>query len=1114
MKRSDRFISWGICIAGALLYLITMEPAGGYWDSSEWIATAVKLEVGHPPGAPFYILLARLFAIFSFGSGTAAAFLVNLLSVVASALTLYFLYHTIRMLLVRIGEKAQFATPKAAELIISGSSAIGALAYAVSDTFWNSANEAEVYSLSSLFTAIVVWAILRWDAEHEKPGSSRWLYLIALLIGLSVGTHLLNMLAIPAIVFVFGFRMYRMNWKNIVLLSLASLGLLAFMVYLFIPGISRIVAYSDVLFVNSFGLPLRSGIYTSFLLIWGFLFAGSWLAMKNKKPRLQIVFTMLLLLVAGYSAYGLTVIRSAAGTPINEANPSHAYSLMAYIEREQYGEQPLFSGQFFNSQPDKRLPYIEAGEHRKPVNGRYETTGKRMKPNFPKREIKPFPRMWSSRPDHIAAYKEWSGTDGLKLPGSAENFRFLTRYQLGHMYLRYFMWNFVGRQNDIQGHGGPLYGNWISGIGFIDKLRLGDPGDCTPVLSDNKARNTYYFLPLLLGIAGLVYQFRRDKKGFTMVSLLFVFTGIAIAFWLNQHPLQLRERDYSYAGSFYSFALWMGIGSFALFQQLKLRHRNFRNAIVVIALFGLAVPVLMGVQNYDDHNKSKRRTSVEMAYNYLTGLAPNAILFTNGDNDTYPLWYLQEVEGIRTDVRVINLSLLNYDYYIDACRKKQYESDPVPCRLQPSDYSAGNRDYIYVYDHVFGMVDKIYETNRVEFDTTMAGIYRHWTELLDNTEYARQKSDEYTKLKKDFLFMAPHGKNPQFKAFRTFTETICKPESLATWGINPEKAHALLLEIDAMLKKQLTKPVPLGDALAFAFSDNPDNKVKHNYSDAQVNYFPSAKMMMDVDPQQLLKTGTLRKDQLQWAVSRMEWTIPKQILTRSDLLVLQIINDNRWERPVYFAVTAGTGSYLGLEKYFALEGMAFRLMPVVNELSEQSIGYVDASLLFNNLKNNFKLQSYADKSVYLDANMRTMASNYRNIFGHCARALYFEGRVKESEEIIDLCLKQIPNDRVPYEYYTAPLIHGYYRINRKKKARETASLLARNTIEHLTYLLAFDDAYQLSLRTEEKKCLATLQYLYRMAKEYNHKEYLPEIEMQYGKMITAFEKSGGKLSEK
>ncbi|HOY38489.1 MAG: DUF2723 domain-containing protein [Bacteroidales bacterium] len=1112
--KTNKIIGWSIWLVAMLVYLISLAPSAGFWDSSEWIAVGYKLQVGHPPGAPFYVLLARLFTlIFAFGSGSYAAFAVNLLSAFASAFTILFLYFTIVMLLQRITVKNTPEFSRVQQIMIWGSSAVGALAYAFSDSFWQSATEAEVYSLSSLLTAAVFWCMLKWEKISEKPGAERWLFLITYLMGLSIGTHLLNLLTIPALVFVFGFKKYKPNLKNILLLAGFAIALLFAILYLLIPGVSNAVAYTDVLFVNVFHLPIGSGMITGFLILYAIFAVSIFIAIRKKLQRLRIILTMVLLLLTGYSSYALTVLRSSAGTPINEADPSQAYNLLSYLEREQYGDRPLLKGPFFNSVLNPQKPYIEASPLHRIVNGKYVITGYQMQPNYIKQDTRYFPRMWSSKENHTEAYKEWSGNNGDKIPSMKENLRFLFRYQIGHMYFRYFMWNFVGRQNDIQGHGGPVNGNWISGIGFIDRLRLGETSVDSNSILKNPAKNTYFFIPLLVGLIGLVFHFRKDKKASGILLLLFFFTGIAIVIYLNQFPYQPRERDYSYAGSFYTFSVWIGIGCYALFYLLKKKWQTLRVAIITTSVCLLAVPVLMLAENFADHNKSGQRLASEMAYNYLSGLAPNAILFTNGDNDTYPLWYLQEVEGVRTDVRVINLSYLNSDWYINQCRKKQYESDPVPCNIDASAYLAGTREFVYIHDNVFPFVDKIYESHKAEFDHSMEQIYAQWVGMLDKSLYPQMKPDEYEKLKKDFMFMAPHGKNPQFKAFRSFIENISSPEKAKLYKIDLTIANAILLAIDNMLKAQIEKPIPLADALAFVFSDNESNKMQHSYSDKPENYFPGTRLIMPLNKEHLLSTGTVKASQKEWIPDAMEWEIPKKLLTKSDLIVLEIINENNWKRPVYFSITAGSESYLGLEKYFSLEGMSFRLAPIINELSQKSIGSVDAEMIYKNLTENFRLYSYTDSSVYLDDNMRQLAGNIRNIYGHCARALYFEGRIKESESMLDACLELIPNNRVAYEYYTTTLIHGYYRINKKKKARETAQILAANSVEYLSFLLSFDEKYQPSLDKEEKKTLLILQQLNRMAKEYKHREYLPEIESQYRNMRTAYEKKKGKSFE-
>jgi len=1102
-KRTQATIAWLLFLFTSLVYALTAEPTGGFWDTGEWIATATGLQVGHPPGAPLYVLIARVFAVFSFGNGDIASFMVIMVSVLAAACTVMYLFKTICLLLETLYEKKPFTNTHYKYPVIWSAAAIGALSLAFSDSFWHSATEAEVYSLSALFTAIIFWSIIIW---YRNRSDRRYLLLIALLLGMSVSIHLLNLLVIPAIVMVYGFRSYPNNAKNIFFIALAALLLPAVIMYVLIPLIINTAAFSDVFFVNQLGLPVGSGIFAGFLVLYALVAIVILWSLRRNRKNLCIVATMILLFITGYSSYALIVIRSSAGTPINEANPSHAFGIKDYIEREQYAEYPLIKGHSFNSSTDKRIPFVEAGKHRQPIDNKYQITGTKMKPNYVKRDLRYFPRMWSSQIKHIEAYKLWSGCSGENIPDMAENIRFFTRYQLGHMYFRYFMWNFAGRQNDIQGHGGPLRGNWISGIGFLDRLRLGNAVDASGTYAGNHARNPYFLLPLLLGIAGLWYHFKHHRNMFWVVATLFFFTGIAIVLYLNQHPYQIRERDYIFLASFYAFAIWMGIGVFALFSWVEKLSRNKLVIVGIIAIAGLAVPVHMFARNLNDHNKSNNRTAYELAYNYLSSCAPNAILFTRGDNDTYPLWYLQEVKNYRSDVRVINLSYLNFDWYINQCRKKQHKSDPVPMSLNPLSYTAGNREYMHVYDHVFGVVDKIYEAHKPVFDTAMTAIFSEWVSLIESSDFPAQHPQEYSDMLKDFMFMAPHGKNPQFKAFRTITENLCKPESLKKHNINAAQATRLLQLIDNMLKRQISLAVPAGDAIAFAFSDNSSDRVKHNVTGDLLNYFPGNKLLLDIDKQQLLNTATVSEDNLAWVPDKMIWNLPKSVMTKSDLIVLDIIASNNWKRPIYFSISAGSENYLGLDKYFSLEGMAFRLLPIVNELSEQSMGYIDAELLYRNVR-GFSLDSYGPGNNYCDDNMRSLAANYRNVFSHCARALYFEGKIKESEEVLDKCLALIPNEKVAYEFYTAGIVHGYYRINRKKKARETAQTLAANCIADLNYMLSFDEIYQPALDFDERQCLTVLQYLYRMAREYNHKEYLAEIEIQYGKMLTAYEKT-------
>jgi len=711
-KKTNNITGWVLFAIASAVYIITSEPTASYWDCGEYISTAFKLQVGHPPGAPLFQLIGRFFSLFAFGNTALVARMVNTMSALASGFTILFLFWSITRLAKKIVVKnGEISTEKMIAII--GSGIVGALAYTFSDSFWFSAVEGEVYAMSSFFTAFVFWAILKWEDVYDSPEGLRWIILIAFMIGLSVGVHLLNLLALPSITLVYYFKKNKPTIKGGIIAFIVSIIILALIMFVLIPGLVSMAGNFERFFINTFGLPFNSGtvIYgltVTGLLIWGILYTH-----KKGKVLLNTALLSLVFVIIGYSSFMMLIIRSNADTPINENNPTNAVGLLSYLNREQYGDWPILSGQYYSAPVTDRkdgTPLLVRDDKQ----GKYVVIDERKgrEPVYDPRFTTFFPRMWSNNdPNHVKEYQKWAnikgepiqvtGPDGspqtIVKPTFGENLTFFWRYQVLHMYWRYFMWNFVGKQNDLQGLGNNVDGNWISGISFIDSQRLG-PQDIFPENKTNKGTNKFYFLPFILGFLGLYFHFKRKYEDGIIVLLLFIMTGIAIVVYLNQYAPQPRERDYAFAASFYAFAIWIGLGVLMVIEWLQKIMNPKSAALLATGLCTLLVPCVMAKDGWNDHDRSGRYAALTTAVNFLESCDKDAILFTVGDNDTFPLWYAQEVEGIRRDVRVVNLSLLSGDWYINQMRKRVYESAPLPITLRPDQYRATNREVTYLIE--------------------------------------------------------------------------------------------------------------------------------------------------------------------------------------------------------------------------------------------------------------------------------------------------------------------------------------------------------------------------------------------------------------------------------
>ncbi|NQU52672.1 MAG: DUF2723 domain-containing protein [Bacteroidetes bacterium] len=741
-KIINNTLGWVVFLIAATTYFLTLEPTVSWWDCGEFITSAFKLEVGHPPGAPFHMILGRVLSIFA-PDASKAAFMVNALSAIASAATVMLLYWSIVHLAKKLFSADKLTNGE--QFAVWGSGLVGALAYTYTDSFWFSAVEGEVYALSSFFTAAVFWAILKWENIAEQKYSNRWLVLIAYLVGLSIGVHLLNLLAIPAIALVYYFKKYEFSWKGVIVALGLSVIILGGIQYLIIPGVARMAFMFDKVFVNGFGLPFNSGIL---FMVVAVIAASVWGISYTKKKNLVVwntAITMVIVILIGYSSFALILIRANANPPMNQNHPDNAFALLRYLNREQYGNRPLLHGQYYTA---PAIANVGEKDQYNKVDGKYKVTGTLSGGTKydPKLETF-FPRMYSSKPDHVKVYKEWGKVKGNSVrirergevktvikPTFGENLRFFFSYQVGHMYMRYFMWNFAGRQNDVQGYGNFSKGNWISGINFLDEGKIGPSEKMPDYMKNDPSRNAYYMLPLLFGLIGLFYQYNRGKtgkEGFAVVMMLFILTGIAIVVYLNQSPNQPRERDYAYTGSFYAFAIWIGLAVPALYSVVQKVIKGVPGAVLVTVISLALVPGVLASENWDDHDRSGRFMAHDYAINYLESCAPNAILFTYGDNDTFPLWYIQEVEGVRPDIRIINLSYLGMDWYINQQKWATNDAEPVPFSFDKEQYFMGRMDAVLFQDRIKSSIELSEAMEFLGSDDTRTKVKVSSGEMMD-----------------------------------------------------------------------------------------------------------------------------------------------------------------------------------------------------------------------------------------------------------------------------------------------------------------------------------------------------------------------------------------------
>ena len=1072
-KTVNNLVGWITFLIAATVYCMTIEPTASFWDCPEFITTAYKLEVGHPPGAPFFMLTANLFTQFV-NDPALVAKMVNYMSALMSGACILFLFWSITHLVRKLVITDENAITRGQLITVMGSGLVGALAYTFSDTFWFSAVEGEVYAYSSMFTAIVFWLILKWEDVADQPHSDRWIILIAYLTGLSIGVHLLNLLCLPAIVLVYYYKKVPgANAKGSLLALAGSMVLVAAVLYGIVPGVVKVGGWFELLFVNSFGMPFNTGVivYIALLaaaIIWGiyesyneksrtrmnlsflltiamlgipfyghgagaviigilvlgalalYLFYASKLNAKIRMSARTMNTALLctMMIMVGYSSYALIVIRSVANTPMDQNSPEDIFTLGEYLGREQYGTRPLFYGPAYSSkvaldvedgycvprQKSADTKYVRKEKTSPDEKDSYVELPGRVEYEYAQNML--FPRMYSSA--HAAYYKSWQDITGydvpydqcgemlmVNMPTQWDNIRFFFSYQLNFMYWRYFMWNFAGRQNDIQSSGEIEHGNWITGIPFIDNLLVGNQELLPQDLKNNKGHNVFYCLPLLLGLIGLFWQAYHSQRGiqqFWVVFFLFFMTGIAIVLYLNQTPAQPRERDYAYAGSFYAFAIWVGMGVAGIIRMLR-DYCKMKEvpAAALASVLCLLVPIQMAGQTWDDHDRSGRFVARDFGQNYLMTLQEegNPIIFTNGDNDTFPLWYNQETEGFRTDARTCNLSYLQTDWYIDQMKRPAYDSPSLPITWDRVEYVEGQNEYIPIRPEVKKNIDQMY----AQADSALEN---------GNPEAMNELKEQF-------------GENPyELKNILKYWVRSDKE------GLRVIPTDSIVMKIDkeAVRRSGMKIPEALGDSIP--------EYMTILLRDANGN--------------------------------------PKRALYKSELMMLEMLANANWERPIYMAITVGSENHLGMDNHFTQEGLAYRFTPFDTDKLNSKI---DSEKMYDNLMNKFKFGGIEKPGIYIDENVMRMCYTHRRIFTQLVGQLIKEGKKDKALAALDYAEKMIPSYNVPYDWANGAfqMAEAYYQLGQNEKANKIIDELANKSLEYMIWYLSLTD-YQLSIASE------------------------------------------------
>ncbi|MBB1194333.1 hypothetical protein DNC80_11745 [Flavobacterium sp. SOK18b] len=1074
------WITFGIAL---ITYTLTVEPTMSFWDCGEYIATAAKLEVGHPPGAPLYQMIGAFFAMFALDN-TKIALMVNMVSVFSSAFTILFMFWSSSMILRII--VSRFASTTALnsnnDVVILGSSFVGALAYTFSDSFWYNAVEAEVYAMASLLIALLFWLGLRWEQDMDKPRGNKWLLIISLVVGLSFGVHFMALLTIPAIGFLYFFKNYeKVTIKSFIIANVVVISILLFIFKLLLPLTMAFFGKTEVFMVNNLGLPFDSGTLFVALLIAVLFYFGLQFTKKKQLITYNTLLLCVLFILIGFSTWMMLPIRANANTVINENKPSDAREVLAYYNREQYGVNPLFYGPQYTENfagLDKDNPYLDKAPNyeRDYKTGKYVIVNnfKNADQNSDDNHKTILPRMWSA--DHIENYMNFSNPPAFRLnpdypyeedlakygidpsqlseedynkaiaqlknetekivnefrqayaqqqidnegyvkflksygdyllidkPTTVDNLGFMVEYQFGYMYWRYLMWNFVGRQNDVQGRYDYLDGNWLSGISFIDELHLGSQDNLPSDVVNNKGRNVYFFLPFILGLIGLMYHANKDLKSFYVLLALFLFTGIALKIYLNERPFEPRERDYALVGSFYVFAIWIGFGVYALYESAQKYLAPKIAGPIMISACLLAAPVLMASQNWDDHDRSGKSTAVAMAKAYLTSCDPNAILFTIGDNDTFPLWYAQEIEGVRTDIKIVNTSLFMTDWYIDQMKTKTYESDALPISFTHDQYVGDKLDYV-------AFIPKI--------DTR--------------------------------------------------------------WDI-----------------KDLID-----------FIKNPKSTVEMQNGQT-IHFYPTNKIRIPVDKNTIIKNKVVSAQYFDSIVPYIDIDVSKNALYKNRLMMLDIVANNNWKRPIYFSGGAfDNEDYIWMKEYLQLEGMVYKLVPVKTTLPKDAspldMGQLDSDKMYD-IVMKWEWGNGESPTIYHDPETRRNSINYRSYLSRLMKQLIKEGKTEKAKKVINLAMTKLPVEYFDYYSLVEPFADGYYKTGEKVKAQQLLDKLTQKYRENLNYYGGLKASDQSSIVIPIVTDIERYRSLLKVMKENNDLEFYNKHRATFNTYIKMFER--------